>query len=200
MEGSKEKNYIRLQRLITLANRVLVDILRSRFPPNTSKYDSELQKLENKIKSNVKDPKLLHILYPHQGKYQGDFSELDISNLYQLLRSIGNIPGHIKGWGNEPDDNDSSLAASIERIRIIRNKHFHNPNGKLEDEDFNRHWKVLNKCILEHGDETDKEAINDILTPPSNAGICYHVRNYSIILKIRLNINFMLYGNNARYA
>ncbi|CAC5425252.1 unnamed protein product [Mytilus coruscus] len=169
MESKNETNYLRLLRLITLANKILVIILRRRFPPNVLKYDGEIQKVERRLKALVKDPKLLHILFPPGDHYRGNFSELDISYLYQLLRFIGNIPEHNKRWGNIPEDTDRSMAANIERIRMIRNEHFHKSDVSLTNEEFRDHCNILSQCILELGGMTYKPKIDEIPILPNNA-------------------------------
>lgn len=169
MRSKNETNYLQLQQLLTLANSSLVIVLRNRFP-NVLKYDGVLQKLEHQIKANVKDPKLIKILFPPGDHYRGDFSELDISYLYHLLRIIGNIKPHNKKWGNDPADTDRSMAANIERMRIIRNDHFHKSDASLTNEEFRDQWTILSQCILELGGRTYKPKIDEILISPYNTG------------------------------
>lgn len=73
--------------------------------------------------------------------HNGNYSYLDITLLYFLLRNISKIPPHVKQWGNEPIPSDRSVSANIERIRLIRNKYGHCTDIFISDTDFNK--KVL---------------------------------------------------------
>lgn len=67
------------------------------------------------------------ILYPDNGYFNGSYSELDLSLLYRLIRNLSEskIPGHQNGWGKTPSPTDQSVAANIDRLRVIRNEKLH---------------------------------------------------------------------------
>lgn len=79
----------------------------------------------------------------------GDYSNLDISLLYFLLRNICSIPPHVKRWGNVPDPNDRSLSANIERIRIIRNESLKNSKISLSNSEFEEKWTNIFTAVQE---------------------------------------------------
>nr|XP_022305097.1 serine/threonine-protein phosphatase 6 regulatory ankyrin repeat subunit C-like [Crassostrea virginica] len=89
------------------------------------------------------------IFYPQTGVFNGTYADFDISLLYALIRNLTGIPDHNKGWGNIPDINDTSTAANIERIRILRNKCAHSFSSKLTDKEFKKEWRIILVCIRE---------------------------------------------------
>ncbi|XP_062595975.1 serine/threonine-protein phosphatase 6 regulatory ankyrin repeat subunit C-like [Saccostrea cucullata] len=77
------------------------------------------------------------IFPPPSNIYGGNYSDLDISLLYTLLRNLTTLPAHSQGWGNNPDPTDRSVSANMERIRCIRNKHYgHAVEIGIPDADF----------------------------------------------------------------
>ena len=87
-------------------------------------------------------------LYPDNDDFKGSYADFDVSLLYKLIRNLSGIPGHAKGWG-KPEINDNSLAAHIERIRLLRNHISHSSTSQLTDQEFNEKWKILIFCIQE---------------------------------------------------
>lgn len=74
----------------------------------------------------------------------GNYSEFDITLLYTLLRNLSTFPPPSNGWGNDPDKNDRSVSANIERIRLERNKYGHKSDIYLTDTAFNeKHQNIL---------------------------------------------------------
>lgn len=78
-----------------------------------------------------------------------DYSNFDITLLYVLLRHICSIPQHVKRWGNDPDPNDRSLSANIERIRIIRNQSLFNSKISLSNSEFEEKWTNIFTAVQE---------------------------------------------------
>ena len=78
------------------------------------------------------------ILYPQTGVFNGSYADFDVSLLYRLIRNLTRIHDHKTGWGNEPDIMDNSIAANIERIRILRNKYAHCSPSHLPDTEFEK--------------------------------------------------------------
>lgn len=149
MEATEERNYIRLWRLIKLANQVLADVLRGRLHPSSLKSNESLLRGNSKFDSH-----LIQILYPQVGEYRGDFSELDITHLCTLLRCIGQI-ANSDDWKKYPDEADRSMIANINRIRNIRNKYSHTSNNAIKDSEFDKMWTTLSQCVPELANTTD---------------------------------------------
>lgn len=97
------------------------------------------------------------------GIYSGDFDEFDISCLYILLRTIGNITPHKNGWGNKPDDFDECLSAHIERLRIFRNTLAHSNNHSLSGDEFKEEWSKIHTSIVEVGGEKYHNVVREKL-------------------------------------
>ncbi|KAK3099533.1 hypothetical protein FSP39_005909 [Pinctada imbricata] len=97
------------------------------------------------------------LILPSTGHYTGDYSDMDVSLLYLLLRNICSIQPHIKGWGHTPDDADISLSACIESIREIRNKIGHSSSSGLSQVDFIDYWSNIKRSVK----SIDKHLNND---------------------------------------
>ena len=89
------------------------------------------------------------ILYPKTGVFDGTYADFDISLLYVLIRNLTGIPDHKKGWGNTPDINDTSTAANIDRIGILRNKCAHISSSKPNDKEFKKECRNIIVCVRE---------------------------------------------------
>ena len=89
-----------------------------------------------------------NLILPNIGKYSGKYKDMDISLLYILLRKIGGIKPHSKGWGNTPDATDSSVSANIERIRMARNRCGHCTGG-MSQADFNQIWSEIRAAVVD---------------------------------------------------
>ncbi|KAK3094429.1 hypothetical protein FSP39_001672 [Pinctada imbricata] len=122
----------------------LRDVLRHRIRPEhfSSIINTQSAFLPSSTRRQLKS------ILPENGRYTGNYDEMDISLLYTLLRNICNIKPHGKGWGKNPNPEDDSLSASIERIRKARNSIIHSSNLSTESLD----------CIL----ETIKSAVKDM--------------------------------------
>jgi hypothetical protein len=74
---------------------------------------------------------------------------MDISLLYILLRNITSIPPHNNGWGFDPDPNDRSLSANIERVRVIRNRCGHSIDPSLSQAEFFSIWSQMRSTMVD---------------------------------------------------
>ena len=88
-------------------------------------------------------------LYPQTGVFSGTYADFDVSLLYVLIRNLTGISNHKTGWGNVPDMSDNSIAANVERIRLVRNKYAHGSTSQLTDKEFKKEWKNIIACIQE---------------------------------------------------
>ncbi|XP_062587640.1 uncharacterized protein LOC134249288 [Saccostrea cucullata] len=108
------------------------------------------RRVKNWIKSEKRNPlnkSQTDLLFPPQSNiYGGNYSDMDISLLYILLRNVTNLPAHNQGWGNDPDPTDRSVSANMERIRLIRNKHYgHAVEIGIPDADFQSEFMIISK-------------------------------------------------------
>ncbi|CAG2198465.1 unnamed protein product [Mytilus edulis] len=161
----EKANYVRIQQLLLdIGTSVYRKIFKNRFPP-VSSYGNFFEPLRNKLWAYLNESQR-GILFPSNGTYGGDLTDLDISVLYVLLRNICYIAPPSTGWGKEPYDSDRSIAANIERIRIIRNKYVsHTPCPKIRDCEFKKEWEILRTSILElSGEKTYQTQIDKLLT------------------------------------
>lgn len=175
MEAREQRNYKRLMTLINLANKVLVKVLRDRFP-SSSCYARILKDNKKKLERIVRHDQLMKILYPHNDDYRGDFSELDITNVCTLLRCIGQL-ARPDEWKKPLEDSDRSIKANVMRIKSIRDEIFHlsyNKYNAVTNEEFDTYWKELGQCILELDNKDNiKEEINEIFdSEPDMGTIC----------------------------
>lgn len=149
IEKEKE-NFCRLCQLImTICSDLFRDILSYYIKPTDlrSTLDKNSQKLQTLKCINSHQ---LDILYPASGNTQTKVEDMDMCLLYTLLRNVCKIKPHAKKWGNPPNQGDSSLAACIDRIRIMRNSIYgHLKTGSIEDVDFKNYWTDLKTNIVE---------------------------------------------------
>ncbi|XP_069103247.1 uncharacterized protein [Argopecten irradians] len=160
-------NFARLSRLVLdVCSDILRDVLATHIPlPGLHAIlKSQKHHLRQKLISRQ-----LSILYPPGNVFLGTLKDLDFSLLYSLVRNIQgiNISPHTKGWGKEPDATDRSLAANIDRLRVLRNEAYgHLPKASLSDTDFRRIWGTIRQCVFEieqdvlSGDTYVKEVYN----------------------------------------
>ncbi|XP_062591558.1 uncharacterized protein LOC134253055, partial [Saccostrea cucullata] len=171
-------NTARLARLLLgPCTDVLRDILKTEVKPSdlSRKVKEYIDNLQKQGKRTQLDKTQLEIFFPKPTKkYSGDYSDLDISLLYLLLRNVSNykIAPHSKGWGKIPDPGDRSVAANIERIRLLRNQYYgHAADLSLSDSDFAQEWRNIRDIVVElerHlGTSTVyQDAVNTIKTCP----------------------------------
>jgi hypothetical protein len=79
----------------------------------------------------------------------GNYDDMDITLLYTLLRNIANIPPHNNGWGNDPDPLDRSVAANIERIRLVRNRCVHSSDPFIRNVEFKTIWSEIRSTMVD---------------------------------------------------
>lgn len=112
------------------------------------------------------------LLYPNDRKYAGDLSDIDVSLLYIILRNLGTICPHKNGWGNDPEEDDNSIAANIEKIRIAKNVIVsHSSNCLLTYEEFKNRWAVIRQCCVELGGVEYEEIIDNLSTSTFNSDL-----------------------------
>ena len=129
---------------------LLQEVLRQYIPEKD--IHKELNDPANKqLKERLLNKEQRNILYPQTGVFNGSYANFDVSLLYCLIRNLTRIHAHKTGWGNEPDITDNSIAANIERIRLLRNKYAHGGISHLNDKELKRERKNIISCI--HGIE-----------------------------------------------
>ena len=113
-------------------------------------------------------------LYPQTGVFNGSYADFDVSLLYVLIRNLTRIPDHNTGWGNDPDITDNSIAANVERIRLLRNKYAHGSTSQLTDKELKKEWKNIISCIqgiektFPGNNTTFQDAAQEIFTAAKN--------------------------------
>ncbi|KAK3602248.1 hypothetical protein CHS0354_034484 [Potamilus streckersoni] len=161
-------NYARLSiALVTVCGNAMREILLSYVPaPHTSIYQAILANKTNlTTKTQTKRGQWQNALLSYDqcqvvfpdpwGRYVAAVDQFDITLLYTLIRTISTVPPPMIDWGFDPpfEPRDTSLAASVERIRLYRN-HIsgHSPHGKISQEDFEDYWHKIEAVIhdIEH--------------------------------------------------
>ncbi|XP_062595080.1 uncharacterized protein LOC134256454 isoform X1 [Saccostrea cucullata] len=166
-------NTARLARLILgPCTDVLRDILKTEMLP--SDLSRKVKEFTDKLLHGQRNPlnkTQSEIIFPKPtNQYSGDYSDLDISLLYLLLRNVCKIAPHSKGWGEIPNPGDRSVAANIERIRLIRNQYYgHSADLSLSESEFRQEWRNIRDIVVElerHVGETTvyQDAVNMIKT------------------------------------
>lgn len=127
-----------------------------------------LNAMKNRIRPQLNNHEC-QLLYPDGSSYSGDLSHLDISLIYTILRNLNTILPHSNYWGHLPNDDDRSLSANIERIRIFNNMYVtHCSNRFLDKQDFLICWQKIRQCIIELGGAEYKSKIDSLLTSEIN--------------------------------
>ncbi|XP_062578832.1 uncharacterized protein LOC134240765 [Saccostrea cucullata] len=146
-------NTARLARLILgPCTDVLRDILKTEVKP--SDLSRKVKEFTDKLLHGQRNPlnkTQSEIIFPKPtNQYSGDYSDLDISLLYLLLRNISKISQHSKGWGEIPNPGDRSVSANIERIRLLRNQYYgHSADLSLSDSEFRQEWRNIRDIVVE---------------------------------------------------
>lgn len=122
------------------------DLLRHYVPPNVITGKLHQEKKKKKSFLHKLPMAQLLMLCPQSGVYQGSYDEFDIPLIYKLLRNLSGMSPHSNGWGNEPDPNDRSVAANIERIRVLRNDTVHK-HVSLSDSEFQNCWSMTKQIV-----------------------------------------------------
>lgn len=85
-----------------------------------------------------------------------DYQNLDISLVYNLLRNVcKNVTPPKRSWGYEPSADDVSLAADIERIRLMWNRYC---DGETE---FLNLRKIFVRMVDRYGNISDAVKFED---------------------------------------
>ena len=145
-------NHARLcNALTTVCSNALREILLTNVPtPHTDIY---MAILANKAKLNRLNKDQVQLVFPDpQGFFTGNVEEFDISLLYAIIRNVSSVPAPSNGWGKPPTDNprDTTLGASVERIRTYRN-HIsgHSVDGKINHQEFEDYWVKIDEVLRE---------------------------------------------------
>lgn len=64
-----------------------------------------------------------------------DWTQFNLDTVYTFLSNFCGITCPDRGWGNKPTDEDISVGADIERIRILLNEYLHNKTFKVNEVD-----------------------------------------------------------------
>lgn len=128
------------QMILGPCTNVLRDVLRKISPPD----------LEKKVRAYVANTKKPLINKQQEAIVYGkDYSKLDVTLLYFLLRNMCSIQPHSNKWGNNPNPGDKSVSANIERVRLIRNDYGHNSETYISDTDFNIKYQDIKNIVQE---------------------------------------------------
>ena len=99
------------------------------------------------------------------------YTEMDVSLTYILLRNIANIMPPVLRWGGHHPTSDTSLAASVDRLREVRNSLYgHAQTASMSDPDFQRAWTDIENDIVNienlilGGTTLYRDAMNSLLT------------------------------------
>lgn len=129
------------QMILGPCTNVLRDVLRKQISP------PDLEKNVRAYVANTKKP----LINKQQEAivYGKDYSKLDVTLLYFLLRNMCSIQPHSNKWGNNPNPGDKSVSANIERVRLIRNDYGHNSETYISDTDFNIKYQDIKNIVQE---------------------------------------------------
>lgn len=145
---------------------VLVDVLKCRL--QGANYGYAFNGMKNRLVPLLNSCEQ-QLLYPDMSFYKGDLTDLDISLIYKILRNINTICPHLNGWGKIPKDDDTSVSANIDRIRIFKNEFVsHCTKCSLTEEEFIKTWKEIRQCIIDLGGTSYISEIDSSLTSEIN--------------------------------
>ncbi|KAL3889271.1 hypothetical protein ACJMK2_001618, partial [Sinanodonta woodiana] len=149
-------NYARLcVALITVCGNALRRILLTNFPvPYADIYQVILanrQKLTVRPGRPLLNNDQIMLIFPDPlGNRLGTLDQFDISLLYILIRNVSTVPAPVTGWSKDLCDQprDTSLGASVERIRSFRN-HIsgHSADGKIRRQRLEDYWDKFEAVI-----------------------------------------------------
>ena len=197
-------NYARLCNVIvTLGADALRDVLVTQVPvPYTDIYRALLGHIAAiRGMRQIGREQFRLIFQDPQFRYTGTVDQFDITLLYTLIRNISPCQAPATGWGRPPDDQprDVSLGASVERIRLMRNKvSGHSADGKLVDQAYEDHMadisQILDDIEVVLGDRGYKDVLEkcrkQIITTQEAKSLRKKLENYQ--QQIRGNcVNFL---------
>ncbi|KAK3606684.1 hypothetical protein CHS0354_023246 [Potamilus streckersoni] len=146
--------------LVKVCGNAMRQVLRTQVPsPHTDIYQAILANKSKLIKRQGRpllNPDQIQLVFPDlQGQTTGKVDQFDLSLLYTLIRNISTVPSPVTGWGNDPQDQprDTSLGASVERIRSYRNHIIgHSMDGEINQQDFEDYWNKIDSVLddIEH--------------------------------------------------
>ena len=164
-------NHTRLcNALVTVCADALREILLTKIPPGYPDFHQLLLAKEAALRGMRQfRPEQISILYPDpQNQYTGTVDQFDITLLYALIRNVSAVVPPGRGWGQPPDDNprDTSLGASVERIRLLRNPLVgHSVDYKVDEQTFENTWDEITQTTddieNEIGDKGYKTALRE---------------------------------------
>ncbi|KAL3889496.1 hypothetical protein ACJMK2_001836 [Sinanodonta woodiana] len=142
--------------LVSVCGNAMRDVLRTQVSaPHTDIYQAilaEKGKLTGRSGRPLLNPNQINVVFPDpQGMKTGTLDQFDLSLLHILIRNISAVQApFITGWGNDPHDQprDTSLGASVERIRSFKN-HItgHSADGKVSRQDLEDYWVKIEAVI-----------------------------------------------------
>ncbi|KAL3887824.1 hypothetical protein ACJMK2_000217, partial [Sinanodonta woodiana] len=146
-------NHARLcNALTTVCSNALREILLTNVPPPHTDIYKAILAIEAMLKKQLNKDQVKLVFPDPQGLYTGKVEEFDTSLLYTMIRNVSSVPAPSNGWGKPPNDNprDTTLGASVERIRIYRN-HIsgHSVDGKISQPDFEDYWAEIDEVLRE---------------------------------------------------
>lgn len=166
-----------------VAKDVLVEVLKGRLPK--ADFGFALNGMKSRLFPLLNDSQV-QLLYPDDSKYTGDLSDIDVSLLYIILRNLGTICPHQNGWGKDPNIDDRSISANIDRIRIAKNVIVsHSSTCSVETEDFNKIWGDMRQTCVDLGGQMYEGKIDTLLTTAFNFDLEQQL--HEEILKLKEN-------------
>lgn len=77
-----------------------------------------------------------------------DWNKFDLDTVYTLLSNFCGVPCPDRGWGYKPTDEDMSVGADIERIRILVNEYLDQKKVEVEEADqILERWRWVEKEV-----------------------------------------------------
>lgn len=151
-----------VQLITSIGKLALVDVLKRQLP--SANFGYFFNGMKHRLTLYL-DKRECQLLYPDNSIYNGDLSDLDISLLYIILRNLNTIAPHENYWGIIPNDDDRSLSANIDRLRIFKNEYVsHCAKYSSNEVDFLRTWKQISQCIIELGGEEYNQKVDVLFT------------------------------------
>ncbi|KAL3855375.1 hypothetical protein ACJMK2_014586 [Sinanodonta woodiana] len=139
--------------LVTVCGKALREILLDKFPvPYIDIYQTILAnqaKLVGVRGRPLLNKKQINLVFTDPlGQKTGTVDLFDLTLLYTLIRNVSTVQAPISGWGIDPAESDTSLGASVERIRSYRNCiSGHSPDARITHQDFEDYWKKFEDVL-----------------------------------------------------
>lgn len=153
MENTQQKEIVNRLRVVCVINYPCTELFRDILRQHVTEIQMPGRLLEEgtqKILKGNLGKDLKEILYSQNGYFTGDYTCLDLSALYRLIRNVSGITAHQKGWGRSPNPSDHSVSANIERLRNIRNVDTaHGASKTLNEHEFQTLMKKIENSIEE---------------------------------------------------